>query len=231
MKKTVFSGHQPNFLPYMGIFYKMFQSDIFVLDDDVQYSSKAYHNTNFIKVNGKKFRITIPVNYEFGDPINEVQICYDRKWERKLLSTLMMNYGKARHFDEGYELIERHINAEHTHLADLNIRLIMEIAERFRFGCQFVIASKSIPTSLKKNQRNIYQCLTLGGNVYYSGIGGKSYNDEENYSSNGIRLVYSDYMPIRYEQVGNGFIENLSVLDYIFNKGFKLPENWRRQEP
>ena len=47
----VFSGHQPNFIPYMGFFYKIFQSDVFVLDDDVQYSRSGLHNANFLNVN------------------------------------------------------------------------------------------------------------------------------------------------------------------------------------
>ena len=94
-REVVFSGHQPNFLPYMGFFYKMFRSDVFVLDDDVQYSSKAWHNTNFIKVNGEKHRITVPVSYDYGAAINRVKIDYSREWSRKLLETVKDSYDKG----------------------------------------------------------------------------------------------------------------------------------------
>lgn len=225
MNKKVFSGHQPNFLPYMGFFYKLFKSDVFVLDDDVQYSRGAYHNTNFLNVNGQKHRITIPVNYDFGNLINEVLISKEGNWKEKLLKTIKMNYSKYRFFEEGYELIEKHLNMDHDRLSDLNIGLIKDIAKRFGITTDIVIASKDVPTELMNQERNVYQCLQLGGNIYYSGVGGKSYNDEADYLSNGIELVYTDYEPVVYRG-RKGFVENLSVLDYIFCNGFKIPEEW-----
>lgn len=227
MSDYIFSGHQPNFLPYMGFFYKMFKSDVFVLDDDVQYSSGAYHNTNFIKINDEKCRITVPVSYEYGDSINTVRMCYARDWGSKMLKTFRMNYGKAPFFDEGYSLLEKHIGVKHENIADLNISLIQEIASNFGVGCNIVVASTDVPTKLKNQQRNVYQCVKLGGNVYYSGTGGSAYNDEEDFRKNGIRLIYSDYAPAAYRQGGNEFIENLSVIDYIFNQGYHLPDSWR----
>ena len=227
-KAKVFSGHQPNFLPYMGVFYKMLRSDVFVLDDDVQYSRDGLHNANFIKVNGAKHRITVPVKYDFGDPINKVEICYSSDWAGKMLKTLQCSYAKAQHFEEGYELVERHFQMKPNLLSDLNINLIREIADRFGIRCEIVIASESVPTDLKKNERNLYQCLKLGGEVYYSGEGGRAYNDEELFGKNGVKIEYSDYQPIQYRQVGRDFIENLSVLDYIFNNGFVLPDKWSK---
>lgn len=227
-KRIVFSGHQPNFLPYMGYFYKMFKSDIFVLDDDVQYSTDAWHNTNFIRVGKDRHRITIPVSYDFGDCINQVKICYQKPWLDKFLKTVKMNYGKAEHFGEGFEFLERHLNKRPEYLCDLNIAMITEIKERFGLRCEIIIASKEVPTELKNNDRNVYQCFMLGGNVYYSGIGGKDYNNEELYEMNGIKLEYTDYEPVRYKQAGYGFVENLSVIDYILNQGFVIPDTWGR---
>jgi len=230
MKNTcnyIFSGHQPNFLPYMGYFYKMFKSDVFVLDDDVQYSNSAWHNTNFIKANGQKLRITIPVSYKYGDLINEVKICYARNWTDKLLMTYRMNYGKSNYFNEGYKLLEKHLSIKHELLSELNIVLIKDIANKFGIKCKIVIASKDVPTPLKNHNRNVYQCLKLGGNIYYSGTGGAAYNDVEDYAMNGIKLIYSDYSPIKYKQVGYPFISDLSVIDYISNHGYNLPDDWR----
>lgn len=224
--ERVFSGHQPNFLPYMGVFYKMYHSDVFVLDDDVQYSRDGLHNANFIKVSGSKHRITVPVKYDFGDPINKVRICYDTDWMGKALKTLQCSYAKAQHFDEGYDLVERHFQTRPQLLSDLNTGLIREIADRFGIKCEIVIASESVPTDLKKNERNLYQCMKLCGKVYYSGEGGRAYNDEELFRDQGIQIEYSDYQPVHYRQVGKGFIEKLSVLDYIFNEGFVIPDTW-----
>ena len=228
----VFSGHQPNFLPYMGFFYKMYRSDVFVLDDDVQYTANDIINRNYLKLSGQKTRVTVPVKTTFGDRINEVQISYDRPWMDKLLKSVRISYARAPHFDEGYELLSRYLGKEYFFLSTLNMLLIFEIAERFGIKSQTVIASNSLPTRQTSNARNIYQCEALGCDVYYSGIGGKAYNDEEAYKEHGIQLVYSDYTPLQYKQVGKGpFIENLSVLDYIFNCGFVIPPEWGESRP
>lgn len=225
----VFSGHQPNLLPYMGVFYKMFQSDVFVFDDDVQYSSKGLHNANFLKVNGSKYKFTVPVTYEFGDCIKDVRISYARDWDTALLKTLKNSYGKAKHYDEFSELISKHLSRKNEFLIDLNYGLILDIAKGFGLNAKLITASKDVPTSLKKNDRNIYQCHSLGCNVYYSGTGGADYNDEELYRQYGIRIVYSDYEPARYYQGKGEFIDNLSVLDYLMHNGYELPENWVRK--
>ena len=228
MQEVVFSGHQPNFIPYMGFFYKMFKSDIFVLDDDVQYSCTELQNSNFIKVNGQAHRITVPVHYHFGDPINRVEIDYNKGWREKLLKTLRMNYGKAPYFDLGYQLMEKHLMETPYLLNNLNVGLLKDIATGFDLKCKILIASEDVPTPMKNNARNIFQCTQLGGTVYYSGVGGRAYNDEAEYADAGIQIVYSDYKPVQYKQGKGGFIPNLSVLDYIFYNGFSLPEDWRK---
>ncbi len=227
----IFSGHQPNFLPYMGVFYKMFQSDVFVLDDDVQYSNKGLHNKNFIMANGQKTEIVVPVKKEFGDRIRDVMIFYETNWQRKMLKSLQCSYAKAPHFEEVYPVIEWHIMNDYAFLYDMNKALLLEIAEKMGLKCRIVVASEDAPTAMKKNERNVYQCKYFGCNVYYSGVGGKDYNDEEMYAKEGIKVVYSDYQPTEYRQYGGKgrpFIPNLSVADYLFNNGFKIPEEWTK---
>lgn len=223
MRDVVFSGHQPNFLPYMGFFYKMAKSDIFVLDDDVQFSKDGWHNYNYIKVGRERHRITVPVTFDFGDRINEVKICYAGNWQKKLLRTLEMNYSRSPFYHEGINLITKHIGKHYQFLSELNISLIKELAHRFGLSTKIVIASTDVPTDLKNNERNVYQCKELGADIYYSGTGGMAYNDEKLFNDNGICIVYSDYKPVVYKQQKWNFIENLSVLDYIFNCGFNLP--------
>ncbi len=228
MSRRVFSGHQPNFFPYMGYFYKMHRSDVFVIDDDVQFSSKEWTNRNFIKVNGQKYKVTVPVSYEFGDPINAVKISYTRNWNTKLLDTIRMNYRKAAHFDEAMEFVASFLDGRYELLSDMNLSAIRQIAERLGIGCHIVVASTDLPTELRNNERNVWQCVQVGCNTYYSGLGGKAYNDEEMYASSGIDLEYTDYSPVVYPQVGRfPFIENLSVIDYLMNCGFVFPAEWQ----
>ena len=41
--------HQPDYIPYLGFFYKMYKSDLFIYLDDAQFSNEAAHNFNKIK--------------------------------------------------------------------------------------------------------------------------------------------------------------------------------------
>ena len=41
--------HQPDYIPWLGLFYKMYLSDVFIHLDDAQYSNEAAHNYNKIK--------------------------------------------------------------------------------------------------------------------------------------------------------------------------------------
>ena len=224
----VFSGHQPNFAPYLGFFYKMYRSDVFVFDDDVQFRPKNWTNKNFLKVSGEKTRITIPVKSEFGDNINQVMVDYSGNWRKKLERTVQLNYRRAEHYTEGIDLIEKYIlSGEYELLSTLNIEMITSIARRFGIETELLTASTDLYTDLKKNERNVWQAVQVGADIYYSGEGGKDYNDESAYEEKGIKVVYSDYTPVRYRQADKTvFIENLSVIDYVFNCGYKLPENF-----
>lgn len=237
--RKVFSGHQPNFLPSMGVLYKVFKSDVFIWDDDVQFTSKEYrgvngvkigHNANAIRVGDNRCQITVPVSYSFGDKINETRINYSTNWDEKMLKTIKMNYGKYPFFELGYSLLEDALSKKFTYLSELNLYLLDKIVKGFGFDTKIVIASKDLPTDLMKNERNVWQCVQLGGNVYYSGTGGgRIYNDEEMYRKNGIEIEYSDFEPTPYRQYHKkSFIPHLSVLDYIMNEGFKIPDDWRK---
>ena len=59
----IISGHQPVYLPWLGLIHKAFLADVFVFMDDVQYLSQDWNNRNRIKnPQGKAIWLTVPVN-------------------------------------------------------------------------------------------------------------------------------------------------------------------------
>ena len=62
----------------------------------------------------------------------------------------------------------------------------------------------------------------FNGDTYISGLGAKAYENEDHFLANGIKLIYTDYKPVEYNQLWPkvGFLPYMSVLDYIFNCGF-----------
>lgn len=228
---TVLASHQPDFFPWMGYFYKIFQSDVFVFSDNVQYSKSARHNYNDILTGNGPQRITLPIHYHCAD-INKIEIAADDKIIEKMLKTLKFAYGKAKYFDTVYPVIEELLKRATTSksLADFNYMCILDFCHRFGIGDKKFFRSSNLDLQNKRDARIIEMCKLLNADVYVSGEGAKDYHIEEDYRKNGIDLVYSDYKPVIYEQVGNRQIINMSVIDYVMNCGFELPRGWKRYE-
>ncbi len=211
--------HQPCYIPYLGIFYKMYQSDEFVILDDAQFSKGYVFNWNTIKTPQGTCRLKIPVEYKFGDALNEVVPRNYLGWKDKHMKTIYMNYHKAKYFDDFYYEMRNLIYSPFDSLASLNTALFLLIASKFGILKQYCKSSSMNITSAKE-QRVIDICKRCGADVYISGHGASAYQDEEHFASEGIKLQYTDYKPIEYPQLWGDFAENMSVIDYIFNQGF-----------
>ena len=212
--------HQPNYLPYLGYFYKIAKCDTFVFLDDAQYSNDAMHNWNRIKTPQGDFNLKVPVQQHFGDKICDV-ICRDELgWKNKHLRTIEMNYKKASHFHEVYEELSILISRSTGNLATLNESIIVWMMKKFGISAD-IIKSSELNISSVREERIIDIVKALGGTVYFSGSGAKVYQDPAHFEKNGIELRYTDYRPIEYKQLWGGeFIPNLSALDYVMNCGF-----------
>lgn len=221
--KITIAIHQPNYIPWLGYFYKIYQSDILVFLDDVQYSNQGMHNYHYIKTSQGPFRLKIPVKTHFGCRINEVTTRDELKWKAKHLKTLEANYRKAPYFQEVFADFEKWINKEEANLVEKNIDIIRSIAEKLGINSHFVISSE-LDLQSQKEDKIIDICATLEGKVYYSGTGARAYQDENHFLKNGIELRYSVFKPFEYPQLWNGFQTNVTIIDYLMNCGY----DWHR---
>ena len=192
----IVSIHQPDYIPYIGYFYKISRSDKFVFLDDCQFSNDNMHNWNRIKT-----------------PQGEC------KWKKKHLKTIEMNYLRAPYFKEIFPKFEELVNRDYTNIADMNIAVNTWIAKEFGFKAEFSRSSE-MPIDTVNEERVIEICKMLGGDEYISGNGARAYQKQEHFDEAGVKLTYTDYKPIVYPQLWGEFIENMSVIDYIFNCGF-----------
>jgi hypothetical protein len=218
----IISIHQPDYIPYLGYFYKIAKSDVFIFLDDVQFSNDNMHHWNRIKTPQGDCRLKIPVVHSFGDSIVQVRTKDDLKWKEKHLKTIQMNYSKSKFYKDIFPQYSELLMDEYTDLADMNITINKYICEGFGYNTEFRRSSSIDITSLKE-ERVIDICLSLGATTYLSGNGARVYQKEENFLDKGIRLKYTNYTPFIYNQLWGDFTPNLSILDYIFNCGFKDP--------
>lgn len=211
--------HQPDYIPWLGLFYKMYLSDIFIHLDDVQFSNEAAHNFNVIKTPQGALRLKFPVEQHLGDQINKVRPKDELKWKQKHLRTIEMNYSHARYFKDLFPEFKDVLMADYSDVASLNIAINTFIASKFGITPKF-IKSSDLNISTAKEKKVIDLTLAVRGDEYISGLGARAYQVESHFTDNGIKLTYLDYSPISYNQMWGDFLPCMSVLDYIFNCGY-----------
>lgn len=212
--------HQPNYIPWLGYFYKIFESDIFVFLDDVQFSNKGAHNYHYLKTPQGSLRLKIPVEYNHGFKINEVRTKDELDWKKDHLNKLSLNYKKAPYFDEIFEDFKSILSHNYKNISVQNIEIIKFFAKKFKLDSKFVVASDlNIHTSREEKVLDI--CSATKATIYISGTGAKAYQQEENFIKRNISLKYSAFHPFKYKQLwGEEFLTNVSILDYLMNYGY-----------
>ena len=223
------SIHQPCYMPYLGVFYKIWQSDIFVYLDDVQYSNGYVFDWNRIKTPQGECRLKIPMQKYFGNLLTEVRPKNFLGWREKHLKTIEMNYKRAPHFAEFFPLVEKNIMGGYPNLAELNIALMEMFIDLFGLR-EKVLRAKSSEMNIESRaeERVIDIVKKCGGDIYISGAGGRGYQSAEHFKSAGIRLEYADFAPLEYKQQWGGFLPNMSALDYLMNEGTEIDDFFRK---
>jgi len=211
--------HQPNFMPWLGYFYKIANADVFVILDNVDIltgSAKAITNRTKIKTpNGEQW-LTVPIKKGESKAICDIKI-QNTNWRVKLLKTIHQNYAKAKYFNEIFPLIEELVHFQTNQLSEYNTNIIKALCKYFNIETELLIASEFANLSTERNQRIIDICNTANCSIYLSGKGGTKYHDIVMFSKNNIQIQVTDFTHPVYTQLYGDFISGLSVLDYLFN--------------
>lgn len=213
--------HQPNYLPWLGYFYKIASCDIFVLLDNVEYSKNGFINRNKIKTPQGAAWLTIGAltKGRYKQLINEVEINNNVPWSTIHEKSIAQNYSKAPYFKKYKAFFEDIYHKKWERLADLNEALIKVIYDILPIrGVQFIQASE-LNVSGESTELLVNICKAVGADTYLSGPSGQKYMDVELFEKEGISLRYSDFKHATYTQLWGDFIPNMSIIDLIFNEG------------
>jgi len=211
--------HQPNYIPWLGYFYKISQSEIFVFLDDVQFSNKGMHNYTYIKTPQGSYRLKYPVQQSLGDKINEVRSKDELGWKERHLSIIESNYKRSNHFLQVFNDYSEILLKKYSNIASLNIALVQFFTDKLGIKTKCVKSSE-LKINGSREEKIISICSVLGGNVYYSGVGAKEYQREGHFNDAGIDLRYSVFKSFSYPQLWEGFQSNVTALDYFMNCGY-----------
>ncbi|WBW96615.1 WbqC family protein [Oceanirhabdus sp. W0125-5] len=215
----ILAAQQPNYIPWIGYFNKIFLCDVFVVLDEVKFVKDSVIQRNKIKNSqSQELRLTIPV-LKGNTKIKEICIDNRQNWRRKHWKSIFYSYSKCKNWGFiGYDLEEIY-KRDWNNLCDLNMEIIKLILEKLNIRTKIIFESEIKGDLGFKNERLINLCKSFNADTYLSGIGAKAYNDEDMYNKENIKLAYQDFTPPIYIQKHNNFIPNLSIIDLLFNEG------------
>ena len=237
----VMSAHQPNFLPYLGFFDKMMQSDIFIIRDECQFCKRDYHHRNRIKIQGTNGNkepnwtwLTIPVGKEEID-LKDVAIKNEVKqknvpWNVFMARQIKSSYEKTLFFKEYYPKLENILLSKNERLIDLTMDVVNFLKDSFKINTEIVYATQ-LPGYTKTFNASVDLAnLTkaVDADIYLSGSGGKTYLGLEPFEKQGIEVRFQEYNHPIYPQRFEGFAPYMAAIDALFNAGpgiFKTRSN------
>lgn len=226
--KKILAGHQPEYLPYIGYFYKMMCADIFVLVDHVQYGKKQFQNRNKIRnANGSDgwAWLTIPVitHARYDQKICDVKICNETNWREKHFKSIYYAYKGTPFFEQYITVFQDIYSKSWENLADLNEALILAIIGLLNLKIK-VVKSSSYDISGERTDMLIDLCRKIGANGYLSGEGGRNYVDESKFKEAELSHQFSEFKHPIYQQKFKPFLPYMSIIDLLFNHGQKSME-------
>jgi len=227
MTEKIVAAHQPNYLPWIGYFHKIHQSDVFVLLDDVEYTNGSWINRNRIKTPDGWTWLTVPVQNS-TEEIRHVKISETTDWGDEHYKSLTYNYGKCPHYDDLIGIFETVYEQNWEHLISLNTHLLEEVAEVIGLDFEFRYSSQ-LESSGTKSDRILTICDNIDTDIYLSGQGAKSYMKDSRFETADIEVEYQAFEHPTYNQRFDDFVPNLSIIDILFNCGpaqtFELIKN------
>ena len=217
---------QPTYLPWLGYFDLIYSSNVFVFLNDVQFSKQSWQVKNKIMSQGNELMLTVPIKKSsLSTNIDKIIIDDSRPWKKKHLKSIYYSYIKAPFFEEVFPVIERLINNKLGCLADFNMAIIKTLSNEIFEKTSFIDSRDLKISSVDKLDRIIKICNEVKATDYLSPAGAitylKSMNFEQRFSNASIKFSVQNYIPKDYPQLNSSFKPYLSIVDLLFNQGFK----------
>ena len=214
--------HQPNFLPWLGFFYKFAVADLMVICDTLAFSKGSYTQRVNIKTCAGPRWLTLPVLHTgtVGEAILNLRCGGRPDWRLRLTEALRGNYLASAHYESFAREIGELILSSEDNLAQFNYCLIRYLSDKLNVQTPVTFSSSlHVPPQANATDWIIAVAKCVGADSFLSGSGGAKYQHEEGYSRDGVRLVYTDFTHPVYPQLHGEFVSGLSAVDLLFNCG------------
>ena len=192
----------PTYFPNIFSFKTIINSTNILFEVNDHYVKQTLRNRTSIHAANGKLNLSVPVKFSSTkkEKYKDIRICYDSNWQKIHLKSIESAYKNSPFYDFFEDYFINFYNKKEKFLVDLNfssIRLIFEILEK-ELNCNFT---------------NEYLEKYVDLTDYRSLLTNKNFNEKAN---------FKNYTQVFQEK--NGFIENLSSIDLIFNKGLDFED-------
>lgn len=218
---TVVTIHQPNYLPWVGLFSKIREADCFIIYDTAQYTKSSLVNRNRIRTKTGWLYLTVPISRHFyGTKLHLVAMPDDRKWQNEHWQTIYANYARAPFFRKYKDYFGEIYKENWQYLWQMNEKILIFLLDCFEIKVKVLRASElGIDSSLTKTDSLIACLKSAGASTYLSGPSGRNYLETDQFSNNNIALKYVKFEHPIYSQRYPGFEPNMAAIDLLFNTG------------
>ncbi len=192
----------PTYFPNIFSFKTIINSTNILFEVNDHYVKQTLRNRTSIHAANGKLNLSVPVKFSSTkkEKYKDIKICYDSNWQKIHLKSIESAYKNSPFYDFFEDYFINFYNKKEKFLVDLNfssIRLIFEILEK-ELNCNFT---------------NEYLEKYVDLTDYRSLLTNKNFNE---------KVDFKNYTQVFQEK--NGFIENLSSIDLIFNKGLAFED-------
>lgn len=214
---------QPTYLPWIGYFDLMDQTDNFIILDNVQFSKQSWQQRNRLKSPQGELLLTIPVVTKGkGDQlITDVKLA-NHHFLNKHLNAIEMNYRRAPYFDTYFPELKSLFELAHTfiYLHEFTVSLVVWLKNKLNIDTKFFFAS-NFQSKNDKIDRILDLCQHVNASHYISPKGAMNYLSPclASFQKKNIVVSFQQYEPISYKQLYPPFLSHLSSLDLLFNEG------------
>ena len=218
------SIHQPNFFPWMGFFNKINSSDAFIfLTQSRRSKSDRYLTRSLIINNSSPGYLSIPLGPK-QNKISDLLMPIDCQWRIDMLNIINASYSTCQFYDEILVDIEKLLMFDCEYFYEFSINIIYFFIENLNIHTKCFIDKNFNKDFGEANIRLVNLCMEINAEKYLSGLGAKSYINEDIFIENKIDVIYQNYNPQSYKQSSNEFISGLSIIDVLFNCGYDEAE-------
>ncbi len=207
---------QPMLFPWLGMLDQIKNADIFVMYDDVSFSSGSFVNRVQMKpVSGLDWMTAPVLKMPLGARINEIPLA-SGNWRRKHEYMLAQGYTNAPFVADMLHVFREVYSANYEFISELAGASLIALLDYFKLRSEVeILYSSKLPVKGSSSERVLDIVKYLGGSCYITGHGAKRYLDHSLFEDANIKVYYMDYDVQPYPQNGTDFTPYVSALDAI----------------